>query len=579
MAVVEIAKIQIRRGDVRSIGMPQLDTGELGWAISGTNPNSVIPELYVGNKQVDGATADANVRILTSDDLNIFKGASVSTSTFIYSGNKTAPGGTGAIIKTGDVSTDVVRTVEQKLNDIVSAADFGVFPDDDTTTTATALQRAVDQLFLNSDKYDPGARAVLVIPQGNYAIDNVIYVPSYATIVGAGKDKTIITQTATGQPIFQYIDQSSTPGSRVTLNGMQSNTAPTNITIKGLTLQLSIIVDPASMVPLIRADCASDSDITEVVFRGRTNLGYNTTNLYSAGIEIRGLGGVNSRNLRIRDCLFEILNCGIMSNYDVEDTIIENNKFNNLYRGIVFGKNLQAGQSTGPKRSKINRNVFLYISQQAVSVEPVSSLINTDHITSQNTFYDVGNGGISVAGNVSGDLNNGQVTEIIKFGTFGNVSDNDYFDRNIQVNSPTAISSSTKFINPISGHASIVDNKIRVVALTTATVSGIFLKLAGNPDITNINIQYHMTLANNTISRWGNLYIVVAAGGVQDITDTYRSIGYSDGGIFFNATYDDTISNGGKNTITITYYGNGTVGASPPNGLSGQITYQYNQYY
>lgn len=573
MAVVEIAKIQIRRGDARSIGMPQLDTGELGWAISGTSPNSVSPELYVGNKQADGAPANTNVRILTANDLNIFSGASVSTSTFIYSGNKTAPGGTGAIIATGDVGTDVVRTVEQKLNDIVSAADFGVFPEDDSVTTTVALQRAVDQLFLNADKYDPGSRVILVIPQGAYNISDTIYVPSYATIVGAGKDKTAFVHVGVNLPVFQFIDQTSSSGNRITLNAI--NTAPSNITIKGMSFQMSLSVAVNSMAPFIKADCATDSDIVDVAFRGRLDVGYSTTNLNSVGIEIRGQGSITSRNLKIRDCLFQQMNCGIKSDYDIEDTLIENNRFEKLYRGIMFGKNLVSGNQTGPKRSRINKNIFVRIAREAISIEPINFAINTDHISSQNTFYNVGNNGVTTSTNITGDLtddanpNGGQVTEIIKFGTFGNVSDNDYFDRTIQMNNTSTVAN---YIIPVSGHVSLIDNKVRVKTLLTATNTGTFLRLPGNSDITNINIQYHLTLNNNAISRWGNLYIVMAAGQIADITDTYRYVGNDDGGMSFDATYDGAISTGssGHNIINITY---------SKNTGSGQITYQYNQYY
>jgi hypothetical protein len=571
MAVVEIAKIQIRRGDARSIGMPQLDTGELGWAISGTSPNSVSPELYVGNKQADGAPANTNVRILTANDLNIFSGASVSTSTFIYSGNKTAPGGTGAIIATGDVGTDVVRTVEQKLNDIVSAADFGVFPEDDAVTTTIALQRAVDQLFLNADKYDPGSRVILVIPQGAYNISDTIYVPSYATIVGAGKDKTAFVHVGVNLPVFQFIDQASSSGNRITLTAI--NTAPSNITIKGMSFQMSLGVAVNSMAPFIKADCATDSDIVDVAFRGRLDVGYSTTNLNSVGIEIRGQGATTSRNLKIRDCLFQQMNCGIKSDYDIEDTLIENNRFEKLYRGIMFGKNLVSGNQTGPKRSRINKNIFVRIAREAISIEPINFAINTDHISSQNTFYNVGNNGVTTSTNITGDLtdisnpNGGQVTEIIKFGTFGNVSDNDYFDRTIQMNNTSTVAN---YIIPVSGHVSLIDNKVRVKTLLTATNTGTFLRLPGNSDITNINIQYHLTLNNNAISRWGNLYIVMAAGQIADITDTYRYVGNDDGGMSFDATYDGTIGSGGHNIINITY---------SKNTGSGQITYQYNQYY
>jgi hypothetical protein len=52
---------------------------------------------------------------------------------------------------------------------------------------------------------------------------------------------------------------------------------------------------------------------------------------------------------------------------------------------------------------------------------------------------------------------------------------------------------------------------------------------------------------------------------VADITDNYRALGSNDGGIGFDAYYDS-----GHNTINIVYAGN---------TLTGQITYQINQYY
>jgi hypothetical protein len=253
------------------------------------------------------------------------------------------------------------------------------------------------------------------------------------------------------------------------------------------------------------------------------------------------------------------LNCGIKSDYDIEDTIIETNRFQNLYRGIVYGKSLAAGNQTGPKRSRIRANVFYIISQQAISIEPVSLLVNTDHVTSQNTFYNVGNNGLTTSTNITGDLG-GQVAEVIKFGTYGNISENDYFDRNIQMNSTSTLAT---FISPISGHASIVDNKVRVKSFSSSTSTGTFLRLAGGGTITNINIQYHMTFSG--ISRWGNLFIAMAQSQVADITDNYRALGSNDGGVGFDAYYDSD-----RNIINIVYAGSTS---------TGQITYQINQYY
>ena len=148
MAVVEIAKIQIRRGDARTDGMPQLDTGELGWAISGTASENTTPELFIGNRTEDGASLTTNTRILTVLDLpNIF-GASITTSSYYFSGHR------GIDIYTGPGDTFLNRTVKEKLDDSVSLFDF-VTEDDylngdfDFTTT---FQRAIDELFLNSDK-------------------------------------------------------------------------------------------------------------------------------------------------------------------------------------------------------------------------------------------------------------------------------------------------------------------------------------------------------------------------------------------------------------------------------------------
>ena len=66
MAVVQISKIQIRRGQKnQGSGLPQLSSGELGWAIDSQ-------ELYVGNGAVsEGAPRVGNTKILTEHD-NLF---------------------------------------------------------------------------------------------------------------------------------------------------------------------------------------------------------------------------------------------------------------------------------------------------------------------------------------------------------------------------------------------------------------------------------------------------------------------------------------------------------------------------
>ena len=63
MAVVQISKIQIRRGKKNSdSGVPQLSSAELAWAVD-------TQELFIGNGSVEeGAPQVGNTKILTNND-------------------------------------------------------------------------------------------------------------------------------------------------------------------------------------------------------------------------------------------------------------------------------------------------------------------------------------------------------------------------------------------------------------------------------------------------------------------------------------------------------------------------------
>jgi hypothetical protein len=64
MAVIEIAKILVRRGQELQTGIPQLDPGEFGWAED-------TEHLYIGKRISEGAVDNQNTRILTENDLTI----------------------------------------------------------------------------------------------------------------------------------------------------------------------------------------------------------------------------------------------------------------------------------------------------------------------------------------------------------------------------------------------------------------------------------------------------------------------------------------------------------------------------
>src|SRR6056300_868128 len=100
MAVVQISRIQHRRGRKnQGSGLPQLASGEIGWAID-------TQELFIGNGAVsEGAPQTGNTKILTeADDLLELAGQ------YAYKRDD---------IQTGaSVGTPVLRSIQEKLDDI-----------------------------------------------------------------------------------------------------------------------------------------------------------------------------------------------------------------------------------------------------------------------------------------------------------------------------------------------------------------------------------------------------------------------------------------------------------------------------
>jgi len=128
VAVVQISRIQIRRGRKNAgSGIPQLAGGELGWAVDSQ-------ELYIGNGSVsEGSPAVGNTKVLTEND-NLFTLADQYT----YKDGTIQTGAT--------VSGPIKRTLQSRLDDIVSIKSFGGVGDSSDQTLT--LQRAIDQLLL-----------------------------------------------------------------------------------------------------------------------------------------------------------------------------------------------------------------------------------------------------------------------------------------------------------------------------------------------------------------------------------------------------------------------------------------------
>ena len=159
MAVIQISKIQVRRGQKNSgIGVPQLSSAEFAWAVDSQ-------ELFIGNGSVaEGAPAVGNTKVLTEHD-NILELA--ASYRFAADDNS--------------ITLSIARGLQSKIDEIqVSVVDFGAIPDGSTDSTL-AFTTAIDELFKNSnDKF----KKILAVPNGVYLFLDDLIIPSNVLIKG-----------------------------------------------------------------------------------------------------------------------------------------------------------------------------------------------------------------------------------------------------------------------------------------------------------------------------------------------------------------------------------------------------------
>lgn len=507
--------MQVRRGVADSptpSGLPQLASGEIGWAID-------QQRLWIGSGSIDeGAPAVENVEILTTVGfkqlINSFTASNYTYMAESINNNEYyQPAGA------------VGRTIQQKLDDApVSITDFGVTFNQGIAVATTGTLDTTIATAISSLYYQGGASTThaptLNFPAGTYNLTETIYVPPYAKLLGAGKGKTAFVITSTNTTILQTVGINTITQAVLTSTNIVSGpTAPQDILINGFTfLQSNVVANQTAQMILL--DGVSNSIVEDCEFIGT----YNTTSgiiSTNSAIEIRNNF---SENITIRDCQFENLAFPIVSNYDVSNIAISNSTFNVNYESIQLGSNLQAGATTGPTSVVVANNYFDFVMNSAVVVGSNNS-VNSYVTTRENTFINVGN-------NTLGD--NHAKYPIIQFNSLGNQSINDVFQRfdNAQVGG-TAYN--TVQYPLVKGHAKITTRTPVSVALTTSSSVQTLLVLPfDTSSYTTVVSDY--VFSSNTVVRTGRLYTNCFNGNVNT-RDEYNYQGPTDGQVTFVGTY------------------------------------------
>jgi hypothetical protein len=569
MAVIEIAKIQVRRGQEQQTGVPPLAGGEFAWAADTEN-------LYIGLKREDGGARDANVRILTENDLrNIFSvsGSTLisSSSSYIYrSGTNITAYSTGSVIYTdGSDGKEKVRRLQDKLDDLVSLRDFGVLGDGGVNMQDEIIQMAVNHLYATSESYDfsfenganPPAK-ILHIPTGEYSVGGTIYLPKGAHLVGEGIDKTILVLKSTGEHVFQTFDASQgfsggdndqrppigiftiTDTSKVTDIGIPSNIHIENMTIRFETTEDTTLTGALSLISL---DCAENAVIRRVKFEGNFDED-RIADINYAAVDLRGYNPNDSlypmqttANVLFEDCEFLGLYAGITSNYDVRNVTVRNCFFHQLLNGVALNKPKNPNAVVGPRFVRIENNRFVDIMEDAFYVGENGSTTSTYHTSIGNQYINVGNQGQREDFDPLIDVlpeafSTG--TSVITFLTKGNTSINDYFDRQHWQDQNGGF---TTFNPIITGRAVLSRTEMSTATVDSASSAVIMrLPITGHQQYLTIKYSCYVDLgASESIDRMGNIQFFIKAGADPEIiiSDDY-SYTYTDGALYWGATVD-----------------------------------------
>ena len=493
MAVVQISRIQIRRGRKnQGSGLPQLASGEFGWAVD-------TQELYIGNGSVaEGSPYVGNTQILTEHD-NLFEYA----STYTYRSDI-------AYIQTSsNITNPVIRTLQERLDDRVSVRAFNCMGDGIDQTVQ--LQQAIFQLFLNdANKTTPQSRVILYVEPGIYNLTSTIYLPPYTTIVGAGKEKTVFLASTSG-PVFKTINGISTPDSIASDAITTTDNQARYIDLSGFTVRNT---NTTISVPAFKLNNCVKSNFKDILIDSvwRSGDSFDASNY---AIELNSLSTAvtcssnNFENVSINGYAY-----GVKSKYDIKDNTWDKCNFTNCAWGVYFGVDTilgASGQLTGPNNNTISNCTFNDIDNEAVWIEE-----GFNNVSSNNKFYAVGNEGAS-------SIN--PIHPVLKFGNYGNLSKDDWFERSADLGYNLEYLLNVPYVPEVQGPVITQNSFTQYIRLTELGAPTKLVKFPAN-NARGIEIDYIYKSNEVQALRKGTIHITVdPANDLNLIADDYDYVG------------------------------------------------------
>ena len=520
MPIVQISRIQHRRG--KRTDLPQLAAGELGWVID-------EQRLFIGNGTVsDGAPAVGNTEIVTS-------GSSAFTTalTHTYKGylGDSTPISTGA-------SGDISRTLQAVLDDHVSVKAFDAKGDNSTDDTA-AIQRALDELYSDTDQDDTRARRVLFFPAGIYRINASLTIPPFAHLVGEGPDKSIIRQSGGNAAVAVTEDDDGQVYGSI---GNSGATTPTQIQIANMHFLNMEAYGGVSI------DNATKVYFNNCKFEGTYASGGADAST-SKGVTVRSTTALPCTNIVFNQCQFTKFARLVDFSYDVTNVRFNNCDFSTAYYGAIIGSEWDPsttnGMSVGPRDIQFNGNSWSDIGQQALWVKEKQSVeAPSRNIISYGNWY------AETVGNNFEGVNSINEVPVIQFDQDECTSILDFFERTDQRDTDfgdsTDPSNTPPEVQGIGLHTKSVKQITLADNTSTATDTGIYL-----PGFNDKGVKISYKINRGSTYRTGVLTIS-SAGEFASHNDDYEESN-GDAGVTLTAKTSDGDSTAGNDTIRVQY--------------------------
>ena len=531
MPIVQISRIQHRRG--KKTDLPQLAAGELGWVID-------EQRLFIGNGTIsDGAPAVGNTEIVTAGS-----GSFTTALNYVYKGYL----GDGTPIQTG-ASGDYTRTLQQRLDDTVSVKAFGALGDNSTDDTA-AIQRALDELYSDTDQNDTRARRTLLFPAGIYKITTSMTIPPYAHLMGEGPDKTVI-QNSGANPVAVTEDDDGQGFGSI---GNSGATTPTQVQISNITFKNS----HASGHGGLSLDNTTRAYINNCKFQGIYASGGADVST-SKGVTVRSTTALPCEYITFSQCQFTGFARLIDFSYDVTNVRFNDCDFNLAYYGAILGETMDGstnGLTIGPRDIQFTGNSWSTIGQQAIYVKQSSSTtgIGTRNVISSGNWY------ASTVGNNFEGIGSLNEVPVIQYDNDECTSTMDFFERSdLRRSDGSSHMNAAPEIQGIGIQDKAIKSQTLADNTSSATTINEYPALAGK----GLKITYK--IVRGTLDRTGELIISASTNGVN-FDDTFTESG-ADVGVTLTAVLDNKDSTAGNETVAFKY-------ATTSTGSAATLDYQ-----